>query len=331
MSISARLAAMFAAFGLAGSRLWNGGSVGEPAASRAAADQPRSSASSSRHDDRAAADRATRAALRRTRRRGRGAIGRNDRLGVRRAWRPRAGGPAPRAPRERRAGDRARQRGSRSRQREPRRHVARARSPSPGALPPADSEQAEFQLRQTEIAQRKARRDLDLTRIIAPFAGIVTFAPRGHAGSLQRATRCFASPSSRPSLLASSRAGGERAAPARRRAALGRFARRRRVPARIVHAAPFVDAASGTREIVLASWARQRDRGGSSVPCGLDARRGVVVIVPRAAIASEGYVVVVENGRSTLRPVTVGRDVGGGRVEVSSGLSPGERLARPTR
>ena len=45
----------------------------------------------------------------------------------------------------------------------------------------------------------------------------------------------------------------------------------------------------------------------------------------------DGYVVVVENGRSTVRTVTVGRDVGSGRVEVLSGLSPGERLARPTR
>jgi hypothetical protein len=29
--------------------------------------------------------------------------------------------------------------------------------------------------------------------------------------------------------------------------------------------------------------------------------------------------------------VTIGRDLGGGKVEVMSGLAPGERLARPTR
>ena len=102
--------------------------------------------------------------------------------------------------------------------------------------------------------------------------------------------------------------------------------------ARIVHAAPFVDAASGTREIVL-----RVERGGSEllagssvvVRLGREVRR--VTSVPRAAVATDGYVVVVENGRSTVRTVTLGRDVGNGRVEVLSGLSPGERLARPSR
>ena len=60
---------------------------------------------------------------------------------------------------------------------------------------------------------------------------------------------------------------------------------------------------------------------GSSVVVrlGREARR--VTTVPRAAVAPDGYVVVVENGRSTVRTVTLGRDVGNGRVEVLSGLS----------
>jgi cobalt-zinc-cadmium efflux system membrane fusion protein len=102
--------------------------------------------------------------------------------------------------------------------------------------------------------------------------------------------------------------------------------------ARVVHAAPFVDAASGTREIVLEVLRPRAELlAGSSVTVrvGREARR--VTSVPRDAIAPEGYAVVVENGRSTLRPVTIGRDIGGGRVEVLSGLSPGERLARPSR
>jgi hypothetical protein len=36
----------------------------------------------------------------------------------------------------------------------------------------------------------------------------------------------------------------------------------------------------------------------------------------------------MQNGRTALRSVTVGADVGGGRVEVVSGLSPGERVMR---
>jgi RND family efflux transporter MFP subunit len=106
----------------------------------------------------------------------------------------------------------------------------------------------------------------------------------------------------------------------------------RNVSAIVAHTAPFVDAASGTREVVL----RVVNPGpaeivGSSVTVRLGRERRRAIVVDRAAVASEGYVVVVENGRSTVRPVTVGRDVGGGRVEVLSGLSAGERLARPIR
>jgi hypothetical protein len=102
--------------------------------------------------------------------------------------------------------------------------------------------------------------------------------------------------------------------------------------ARIVHTAPFVDAASGTREVILQIAGGRADLlAGSSVTVrlGREARR--VTAVARAAIAPEGYAVVVDNGRSTLRTVTTGRDIGDGRVEVLSGLSAGERLARPTR
>src|SRR5690349_23738269 len=53
--------------------------------------------------------------------------------------------------------------------------VARARvMTKAGGTTVADSEQVEFQYRQAEIARRKARRDLDLTRVVAPFAGVIT-------------------------------------------------------------------------------------------------------------------------------------------------------------
>ena len=101
--------------------------------------------------------------------------------------------------------------------------------------------------------------------------------------------------------------------------------------ARVIHAAPFVDAGSGTREVVVQVT---RPGGallaGSSVTVRLGHEPRHVVTAPREAIASDGYAVVVDNGRSTLRSVTVGRDVGSGRVEILSGLASGERLARPT-
>ena len=43
-----------------------------------------------------------------------------------------------------------------------------------GGTTVADSEQVEFQYRQADIARRKAHRDLDLTKIVAPFSGVVT-------------------------------------------------------------------------------------------------------------------------------------------------------------
>lgn len=208
---------------------------------------------------------------------------------------------------------------------------ARALTKSGGSTA-ADSEQVEFQLRQAEIARRKARHDLDLTRVLAPFDGVVTersVRPRRFVGvgdtlfRVTESTPLFARIRV-PEATASSihigdaatviGAGGQRAA------------------ATIVHAAPVLDAASGTREVVLRLARGDRELvAGANVTVALGRQRRRVVTVPRAAIAAEGYAVVVENGRTTLRPVTVGADVGGGRVEVLSGLSPGERLARPAR
>src|SRR4029077_4666489 len=100
----------------------------------------------------------------------------------------------------------------------------------------------------------------------------------------------------------------------------------------IVHTAPIIDAASGTREAVLRLTSASIGLvAGASVVVQLASERRRIVTAPLAAIAAEGYALVVENGRSTLRAVTVGRDLGDGRVEVVSGLSPGEHLARPAR
>jgi membrane fusion protein, multidrug efflux system len=201
-----------------------------------------------------------------------------------------------------------------------------------GGITQADSEQAEFQLRQTEIAVRKARRDLDLTRIAAPFSGVVTTRaarPRRFVGAGDTLFRV----TEQAPLLARIRVpegsalglrSGESAS------VIGGDGST--FTATVAHLAPFVDAASGTREVVL----RLVNPGtsavvGSSVSVRLGRERRRAIVVDRSAVANDGYVVVVENGRSAVRAVTVGRDVGGGRVEVLSGLSAGERLARPTR
>lgn len=211
--------------------------------------------------------------------------------------------------------------------------AARARAlTKSGGTTAADSEQVEFQLREAEIVLRRARRDLELTRVRAPFAGIITqrlARPRRFVAagdSLFRITE--AAP-----LYARVRVPEASAYAVRigdRAVVVG--ANGIRVPATIVHAAPVIDAASGTREVVVRiGRSDQRLVGGASVVVEMGRERRLVVSAPRAAIAPEGYAIVVDNGRTTLRPVTVGRDLGNGRVEIRSGLSPGERLARAPR
>ena len=127
-----------------------------------------------------------------------------------------------------------------------------------GGIDAADSEQVEFQLRQADIARRKARRDVELTRIVAPFAGVVTsrvarpsrFVAVGD--TLYRVTE--QAPLFARVRIPESSARGLRVGESRRSS----LAAGESSPARIVHAAPFVDAASGTREIVLRVGARRR-------------------------------------------------------------------------
>ena len=199
-----------------------------------------------------------------------------------------------------------------------------------GGATAADSEQVEFQLREAEVEKRKAQRELELTRILAPFAGVVTARMARPSRFVAVGDTLFRVTEQAP-LFARVRvpeAGARqlRVGDAASVAAGTGFD----YAAKVVHAAPFIDAASGTREVVLEL---QRPGGallaGSTVTVRLGREPRRVTSAPREAIAPEGYAVVVDNGRTTLRPVTVGRDVGNGRVEVLSGLSAGERLARP--
>jgi RND family efflux transporter MFP subunit len=208
---------------------------------------------------------------------------------------------------------------------------ARALTKSGGATA-ADSEQVEFQLRQSDIARRKARRDLELTRISAPFDGIVTARSARPRRFVAAGDTLFRVTEASP-LFARIRAPEASA----RNLHIGDAASvvtpsGETLAATILHTAPFIDAASGTREIILKLVdGRGTMPAGSSVVVRLGHETQQALSVPRDAIAPEGYAVVVDNGRSTMRAVTIGRDLGGGRVEVLSGLTAGERLARPAR
>ena len=195
-----------------------------------------------------------------------------------------------------------------------------------GGTTAADLEQLEFQLRDADIARSRARRDVELTRIVAPFAGVVTSRVARPSRFVAVGDTLYRVTEAAP-LYARVRV-PEASARSLRVGMAASIAER---PAKIVHAAPIIYAASGTRELIIEVQGSAELIPGSAVNVrlGRDARR--VTVVPREAVAAEGFVVVVENGRSTLRSVTVGREVGGGRVEILSGVSPGERLARPTR
>ncbi len=94
-----------------------------------------------------------------------------------------------------------------------------------------------------------------------------------------------------------------------------------------MRASPVIDPASGTREVVLQLTKGVRLPPGSTVTVriGSEARR--VVAVPREAI-SDGYALVWDADRTSLRQVTVGGELPGERVEVVSGLAPGEKVVR---
>ena len=200
-----------------------------------------------------------------------------------------------------------------------------------GAATVADSEAAEFRSREAALAVRKARREEELTRITAPFAGVVTSRSARPGRLVAPGDTLFRITAAGP-LLAQVRvpeaaASGIRVGSAARVAGHGGGG----ADARVIRASPAIDPSSGTREVVVEVASGARILPGATVTVRLGAERRRVIAVPRAAIAEEGYVLVWENGRSALRAVTLGADLGDGRVEVVSGLAPGERLVRSER
>jgi membrane fusion protein, multidrug efflux system len=196
-----------------------------------------------------------------------------------------------------------------------------------GVVTQADSERVELDLRSAALALQKAQRDYDLTRIVAPFGGVVT-------GRSARIGRLVADGDSLFHLTALSPVLASIRLPEASAfgVKLGSEAdvlgpRGERARARVIRASPVIDPASGTREVVVQLIAGDRLPPGSSVTLriGSEARR--VIAVPREAIG-EGYALVWDADRTSLRQVTVGGELPGERVEVLSGLAAGEKVVR---
>jgi RND family efflux transporter MFP subunit len=200
-----------------------------------------------------------------------------------------------------------------------------------GGSTTAELEQSESELRRADIQLRQAERDAALTRVTAPFAGMVT-ARMARARRLVRVgDSLFRVTASAPLLVSvrvpeSSTDGIRTGAPARIVGLRGTGA-----AARVVRVSPAIDAGSGTREVVVQLDAAAHLVPGSSVTVRLGAERRWVTAIPRTAVSEDGYVLVWANDRSALRAVSLGASLDGGRVEVVNGLAPGETVVRTAR
>jgi len=105
-------------------------------------------------------------------------------------------------------------------------------------------------------------------------------------------------------------------------------ARGKSAQARVVRASPVLDPASGTREVVVQLAPGSAVTPGSSVSVQLGSERRSVVAIPRAAVAKDGYALVWDDNRTTLRAVTLGAELDGDRVEVVTGIAAGEKVVR---
>jgi RND family efflux transporter MFP subunit len=196
-----------------------------------------------------------------------------------------------------------------------------------GVVTQADSERVELDLRSATLALQKAQRDYDLTRIVAPFAGVVTGRTARIGRLVSDGDSLFHLTALSP-VLASVRLPEASAFDVK----LGAEAdvlgpRGERARARVIRASPVIDPASGTREVILQLTGGHRLPPGSSVTLRIGSEVRRVVAVPREAIG-EGYALVWDADRTSLRQVTVGSELPGERIEVVSGLAPGEKVVR---
>jgi RND family efflux transporter MFP subunit len=198
---------------------------------------------------------------------------------------------------------------------------------SAGVVTQADSERVELELREASLTLQKAQRDYDLTRILAPFGGVVT-GRTARRGRLVDAGDSLFHVTALAPVLAAIRLPEALAFGVRVGAAAEIWGPRgERSQARVTRASPVIDPASGTREVVLQLTGGDRLPPGSSVTVRIGAETRRVVAVPREAIG-DGYALVWDANRTSLRQVTVGGELPGERVEIVSGLAPGEKVVR---
>jgi RND family efflux transporter MFP subunit len=193
----------------------------------------------------------------------------------------------------------------------------------------SDSEQAALEHVRATLSLRQARRDFAFTRVVAPFSGVVT-QRSVRPGRLVAAGDTLLRVSALRPLLAAVQV----PEPGGARVAVGDSAsvvalQGGEAPAVVVRAAPTINAAAGTREVVVRVSGDVDWPPGAGVEVLLGAETRPAVAIPRAALTEQGYVLVWENARAVLRRVVLGPALDGERITVLEGLSAGERLVRP--
>ena len=193
-----------------------------------------------------------------------------------------------------------------------------------GYSAPADSELARSEATQADLALRQAQRDFDLTQVRAPFSGSVTSRPARPRRLVNPGDSLFRVTALAP-LLASVRL-PESAGSVARGSNVQVSTPAGHLSGRVVHVSPVVDAASGTREVIVQIPSRAALLPGTTVTVRVGAERRKVLAIPRSVLRDDNYVIVVENGRALMRLVQLGGELPDGRLEVTGGLTAGERL-----
>ena len=196
-----------------------------------------------------------------------------------------------------------------------------------GGATTAEAEDAETSLLQADLALRQARRDLQLTRVTAPFAGIVS-ARWARRGRLASAGDSLFRVTALSPLLASVQVPEDVAAGLSSGAKVTAETGTGVAQGRVLRLAPVVDAASGTREVIVALTPRRGLVPGISATVVITSALRRVVAVPADAVRSGGVVTVWTGSAAIATPVRLGGELPDGRVEVIEGLSPGDQVVR---
>jgi len=203
-------------------------------------------------------------------------------------------------------------------------------------IPIADVEDADYQAKLADVTKREADQALERTRVVAPFDGVVT-GRYVQPGRLLALHDTIVRITARRPWLARVRVPESEAASLRRHGRLAVVtASGRRLDGRIRQLAPAIDPASGTREVIVqvdgitGGATSGNVLTGSAVFVELTRRARRILAAPRAAVSADGYVVLVENRRTLLRPVVVGGEFGT-QVEVLAGLQAGDRIRARAR